>query len=139
MRLIDKDDLVAEIRKRLLPVIRDKHYDEWEEGQNSERIAILDIINTLEVKEVNLEKEIKKYIEDNICGYCVPGVEETAKYFFELGMSVSNKVQKDLELTWEDIKNLENLCMQKRVNDGLFDKEDYEEVLKLFKVQKGEL
>lgn len=49
--LVDKDRIVAEIRKRLLPVIRDKHYDEWEEGQDSERIAILDIINTLEVKE----------------------------------------------------------------------------------------
>ena len=31
---IDKDALAAEIRKRLLPVIRDKHYDEWEEGQD---------------------------------------------------------------------------------------------------------
>lgn len=50
---IDKDALVVEIRKRLLPVVRDKHYDEWEEGQNSERIAILDIIDTLEVKEVD--------------------------------------------------------------------------------------
>ena len=48
---IEKDALVAEIRKRLLPVIRDKHYDEWEEGQNSERMTILDIIDTLEVKE----------------------------------------------------------------------------------------
>ena len=48
---IDKSAIVAEIRKRLLPTIRDKHYDEWEEGQNSERIAILDIIDTLEVKE----------------------------------------------------------------------------------------
>ena len=26
-KYIDKDTLVAEIRKRLLPVIRDKHYD----------------------------------------------------------------------------------------------------------------
>lgn len=57
--LIDKDALVAEIRKRLLPTIRDKHYDEWEEGQDSERIAILDIIDTLEVKEVTMS-EIKK-------------------------------------------------------------------------------
>ena len=31
---IEKSALVAEIRKRLLPVIRDKHYDEWEEGQH---------------------------------------------------------------------------------------------------------
>ena len=48
---IEKDALMAEIRKRLLPVVRDKHYDEWEEGQNSERISILGIIDTLEVKE----------------------------------------------------------------------------------------
>lgn len=49
---IKKSAVVAEIRKRLLPVIRDKHYDEWEEGQNNERLAILGIIDTLEVKEV---------------------------------------------------------------------------------------
>ena len=52
MKLIDKDALVAEIKKRLLPVVLDRHYDEWEMGQDSERLAILDIINTLEVKEV---------------------------------------------------------------------------------------
>ena len=57
MQYIDKDALVAEIRKRLLPVIRDKQYDEYEEGQDSERIAILDIIDTLEVKEVDSEIE----------------------------------------------------------------------------------
>ena len=72
MKLIDKDAVVAEIRKRLLPVIRDKHYDEWEEGQNSERIAILDIIDTLEVKDpyitciqyTDRESAIKAHAED---------------------------------------------------------------------------
>lgn len=57
---IKKSDLVAEIKKRLLPVVTDKHYDEWERGQDSERLAILDIINTLEVKEVVSEKEMEK-------------------------------------------------------------------------------
>ena len=56
---IDKDALAAEIRKRLLPVIRDKHYDEWEEGQDSERIAILDIIDTLEVKEIENDRKFE--------------------------------------------------------------------------------
>ena len=51
---IDKSALVAEIRKRLLPVIRDKHYDEWEEGQDSERRAILSIIDTIEVKDFEM-------------------------------------------------------------------------------------
>lgn len=63
---IPKAAVVAEIRKRLLPTIRDKHYDEWEEGQDSERIAILEIIDTLEVKEVDLEREFD--IEDAVHG-----------------------------------------------------------------------
>lgn len=91
--LIDKDALVAEIKKRLLPVVRDKHYDEWEEGQDSERKAILGIIGTLEVKEVDLEKEIQNlwslnqkydnslFIPMNYGGFC--GI---AKHFFELGL-----------------------------------------------------
>lgn len=69
---IDKDALVAEIRKRLLPVIRDKHYDEWEEGQDSERIAILDIIDTIKVIDpyitciqyTDRESAIKAHAED---------------------------------------------------------------------------
>lgn len=52
---IKKSAVVAEIKKRLLPVVTDKHYDEWEMGQDSERLAILDIINTLEVKEVDFD------------------------------------------------------------------------------------
>ena len=88
MKLIDKDALVAEIRKRLLPVIRDKHYSEWEEGQDSERIAIPDIINTLEVKEVDLEKEID-LVEDKYRGFeslSRADVIDVAKHFFALGL-----------------------------------------------------
>jgi hypothetical protein len=60
MKLIDKDDLVAKIRTRLLPVIRDKHYDEWEEGQDNERRAILDIIDTIEVKDSLTWEDIRE-------------------------------------------------------------------------------
>lgn len=86
MKLIPKSALVAKIRKRLLPVIRDKHYDEWEEGQDSERIAILDIIDSLEVKEVDLEKEIEQYVSDKRLrdyGFLIPSI---AQHFFELGL-----------------------------------------------------
>ena len=94
-RYIDKDALVTEIRKRLLPVIRDKHYDEWEEGQDSERITILDIINTLEVKEVDLKKEIydaeKRFGDiDEMGGYRIlifdDDFRDILHYFFELGL-----------------------------------------------------
>ena len=87
---INKSALVAEIRKRLLPVIRDKHYDEWEEGQNSERIAILDIINTLEVKGVDLGKAYDDFLESRKKkGYML---FEVAKHFFELGLQVNNPI-----------------------------------------------
>lgn len=99
-KLIDKDALVAEIRKRLLPVIRDKHYDEWEEGQNSERIAILDIIDTLEVKEVkdvNLDY-IKKELDEVVRIYKPNGnfgwgtLYNVATHFYELGLKAQNGV-----------------------------------------------
>lgn len=51
---------------------------------------VLSLLNKFKVKKVDLDKEIKKYINDNICGYCVPGTEETAKYFFELGYGLSH-------------------------------------------------
>lgn len=85
-RYIDKDNIIAEIRKRLLPVIRDKHYDEWEEGQDSERIAILDIINSLEVKEVDLEKEIKRFTMSKELYEADSVIKAVAKHFFELGL-----------------------------------------------------
>ena len=48
-----------------------------------------------------------------------------------------HQAEKDLALTWEDLEKLWELMSTKRINDGLFDKEDYEEVLKRFKVKKG--
>ena len=49
-----------------------------------------------------------------------------------------HQAEKDLALTWEDLEKLWELMSTKRINDGLFDKEDYEEVLKRFKEKKGE-
>lgn len=100
---IPKAAVVAGIRKRLLPTIRDKHYDEWEEGQDSERIAILEIIDTLEVKEVDLDREIRRYRmrnpiiqhrEESLYDY----MANVAKHFFELGMAVSNKQIKEKDV-----------------------------------------
>lgn len=70
---------------------------------------LLYFIDTLEVKEIDLEKEINKYISNNFFGSQTLGffanrTEEEpddqdialcAKHFFELGMSVSNKAQKE--------------------------------------------
>ena len=92
MKLIDKDALVAEIERRV------KEYqstgdDYWfpviENLKN-----ILSFLDDLEVKEVDLEKELSTYLE------VVKATDEDidfvdfAKHFFELGMAVSSKAQK---------------------------------------------
>ena len=85
-------------------------------------------------KAEDLAKELYPLLETDKIGnnpYISYNTEQLAKQ--EGFIAGYLKAEKDSELTWEDIKNLENLCIQKRVNDGLFDKEDYEEVLKRFK------
>jgi len=58
MKLIDKDALVAEIDKQKIGYNTDgNHSVEYDTTRK-----ILDIINTLSVKEVDLEKEVKDYI-----------------------------------------------------------------------------
>lgn len=88
---ISKADIVREIRKRLLPTIRDKHYDEWEEAQNSERIAILDIIDTLETKDVDLEEDVDRILEEYDWNYDKIDFYEFAKHFYELGLNTRNE------------------------------------------------
>ena len=91
MKLIDKDALVAEIEKR-------KHQNFLNEGAFEEDIDILSLLNTLEVKEVDLEKYLKEDIEDvffDLNGVAVKGathyltvedIKDIAKHFFELGL-----------------------------------------------------
>lgn len=97
MELIDKSALVAEIKKL------EKMYC-YDNKTNSGLVAISvfeninNVINTLEMKEVDLEKHLKEDIEDilfDLNGVAVKGathyltvedVKDIAKYFFELGL-----------------------------------------------------
>ena len=84
---IKKSALAAEIRKRFdkysSSILR--HYDACTEARASELGKILVILNTLEVKEVDLEKECSKYFEDN--DLCVhDDYIKFARHFFELGL-----------------------------------------------------
>lgn len=46
----------------------------------------------LKVKEVDLEKEIQSWVEDNsVNGYYREDVYETARHFFELGLKTAQK------------------------------------------------
>lgn len=99
MILIDKDTLVAEIKKyceeylkRAKIYVYDANY--WI-GKADAYHSMLEIIDTFEVKEVDLEKELDSMITPELKKYkALPSLIEVAKHFFELGMRVSNKLQK---------------------------------------------
>lgn len=92
MNLIDKSALVAEIEKRI------------KEHHSGYLVCLKDIlcfIDTLEVKEVDLEKEYKDFVEeDPVYNKLVNGIvgKAIAKHFFELGLSVRIKAQKGEEV-----------------------------------------
>ena len=84
MKLINKDVLVAEIerRRKLVsdPILSG---DDLMIGERNALFNLLSFLDTLEVKEVDLEKEYKMFIDhDN-----GRSMFETAKHFFELGLN----------------------------------------------------
>ena len=88
--LIDKDALVAWAKETYLSenasMIRKVCYKQ-----------LLEHLDTLKVKEVDLEKEYKDFVEeDPVYNKLVNGIvgKAIAKHFFELGMAVSSKAQK---------------------------------------------
>ena len=87
MKLIDKDALIAEIESLLDKGRYHEEYDcAYRDGNNSALYALKGKIDTLEVKEVDLEKELSTYLE------VVKATDEDidfvdfAKHFFELGL-----------------------------------------------------
>lgn len=73
---IDKDALVAEIEGRL-------------EAQQYELINLAQYINTLEVKEVDLDEEIERFVKSDEFRKASGTIKVTnllAKHFYELGL-----------------------------------------------------
>lgn len=112
MKLINKDALVEEIERLIDEIYAGRPFDSLSREQQVALWyvrSIMSSINTLEVKEVDLEKEIKeqsdKYysqcekklqeMDDNDNDLSFLSLDNYAKYFFELGMQVSNKAQKE--------------------------------------------
>ena len=92
MELIDKSAIVAEIEKR-----RDLHYKYYvkngagsiAECKYEEDRDILDFLDTIESKDVDLKKEIANQYESNYEEYLrYEEFAETAKHFCELGLRV---------------------------------------------------
>jgi len=91
MKLIDIDKVIAEIKK-----LKGKVYDGssyctgWQHA-----LRMLEIeLNSLETKEVDLEKEIKDYFDSQpiitrskgVNYRLIPSAEDIAKHFYELGL-----------------------------------------------------
>lgn len=94
--LIDKDTLIGEIRWRIFDTELMQRAGRTKKRDADKRIllfeSILSFIDTIEVKEVDLEKEIdEKYREDTSTLKIREKYAELAKYFFELGIKTAQK------------------------------------------------
>jgi hypothetical protein len=112
---IDKDALVAKIENLENTYKKCPTRNSYEEGLKDGRLIgykdALHKINSLEVKEVDLEKHLKENIEDvffDLNGVAVKGathyltvedVKDIAKHFFELGLKLNNKNDKHTKNT----------------------------------------
>ena len=137
MKLIDKDALVAEIER-----LKEQDYpcDTFEEstGYYNALDEITTFLNTLEVKEVDLEKETDKWYNTKASkefeNVFYDDIEECAKYFFELGL----KAQQNINI---DITNIDKVMEENGVDlnskEAKVFKESYYIALEKFKSQRG--
>lgn len=102
---IDKSAVVAEIYRRIKInkecMLGLKNLDYYQ-GKVDALNDTISFIDTLEVKEVDLDEEIKRYFNEQpimtrskgVDYKLIPSAEKIAKHFFKFGISVSNKTQK---------------------------------------------
>ena len=136
MKLIDKDALLAELERRIktnkecMLGLRNLDYYQGKVDALNDTISSLD---TLEVKEVDIEEEVESLIKSVIWRFAdKEDFLRVAKHFSELGLRASNP------LTWEDIRKIDTLCCKVEMEHIPKEEEHYQEVLKRFKEQKGE-
>lgn len=146
MKFIPLDTVLAEIEKR-------KRQNLLNEGAFEEDIDILSFINTLEVKEVDLDREMQAFaslyleplkISDSNIGISITMKQlySCAKHFFRLGLNASNPLtDANLDSMQDDyvsllesrgMKHEEAVIASASYANGVND------VLKRFKAQKGE-
>ena len=118
--LIDKSALVAEIER-----LREEKGTFY---ASDVLYNLEDFLDTLEVKEVDLKKEIASQYESNYEDYLTyEEFADIAKHFFELGL-LSTITEEDCKLIWNISDKIP--CMR--------EEEFFKELLKRYKAQKGE-
>lgn len=124
MKLIDKDAVMSIIEQ-----LKDEAIDMEDKARWFLSTALAKRIEALEVKEVDLEERYKDFVK------CDNGrsMFETAKHFFELGLSS--------QLSWKDMELIAKIgmdFMNSEESDNLTEEEYYTEILNRFKAKKGE-
>jgi hypothetical protein len=88
--LIDKDALVAEIERRKNEEVdydENGGYASWADHNHFYTLdSIQDFVNALEVKEVDLEKELEDWLGERVGKWTGKECERMCRYFFELGL-----------------------------------------------------
>ena len=106
MKLIDKDAVLAEIENLIDKGRYHEEYDcAYRDGNNGALYALKGKVNSLEVKDVDLD--FQRFAKEMDAIFALPSSETKnteeeplnweyaiAKHFFELGIAVSNKAQK---------------------------------------------
>ena len=159
--LIDKDALVAEIRRMIknAELYIEHHSDNNDrlsysfEHQRLAMCELLSFLDTLEVKEVDLGKEYdNEFFKDPVFGKLVnrnAGIS-IAKYFFELGIK-AQKMQDEIKIgeteiyleddggepPYDGIQWLDLSCMEYEIPKDKFKDGDNVEII-IRKTQKGE-
>ena len=87
---IDKSAIVAEIERRAAFFMKESKKKTTSDDSSCAvaLYGLLSFLNTLEVKEVELDKEIDEWIAE---GYSPVDTPEIAKHFFELGLKAKGE------------------------------------------------
>ena len=130
---IDKAAVVAEIERRVKSLNKDMDFNYL---QIKELEALLSSLNTLEVKEVNLEKSISDWLSEGLPNdeEEIDYIKETAKHFFELGIKSKS--------SYIGIPNIDDTLKEMGIDPDSKSAESFKEfyymALEKFKAQKGE-
>jgi hypothetical protein len=99
---IDKDAVITEMKRRIsnLEQLGDRNFIETHFNEQFRFIeayeGIIDFVNTLEVKEVDLKKEVELWMQSKPSvnfewGNIVDAMRDCAKHFFELGLKAQTE------------------------------------------------
>lgn len=138
---IDKDALVAELEARISDIETSQKAGLIKKRNANNKIflfkSVLSFINTLEVKEVDLQSEIDRVWDNTSDNFLEDGwkeFEDISKHFFELGLKAQRK-----SISVQNIDDvLKELGVDPHSKEAKMIKESYYTAIDKLLAQKGE-